>query len=142
MPTTHVPAAGEAMPAAQMNRRLALLGGLTAAAALAATPRAQAGVNKGQADPLADAIAEYRAGMADFAAIPSELIHMENEEAHVMATYGPAFERLWGDCPPATSLRGVAEAIRFTIESQSICCSSSENTLEAALAFLEREHGL
>jgi hypothetical protein len=90
-------------------------------------------------DPLAEAIAEYRAGMADFAAIPSDDITMENEEAHVMATYGPSFDRLWHDCPPATSLRGVAEAIRFTIESQSICCSSSENTLRAALAFLDRE---
>ncbi|RUX23779.1 hypothetical protein EOA13_33025 [Mesorhizobium sp. M7A.F.Ca.US.011.01.1.1] len=133
-------AEGEALPAANFSRRLALLGGLLAAA-LAATPRAHAGVNKGQADPLADAIAEYRAGMADFAAIPSELIDMENEEKFVMATYGPAFERLWSDCPPATSLRGVAEAIRFTIESQSICCSSSENTLQAALAFLEQELG-
>ncbi|MER9298770.1 hypothetical protein NKI38_20085 [Mesorhizobium sp. M0621] len=141
MPNTHVPAAGEAMPATNLNRRL-LLGGLTAAAALAATPMAHAGVNKRQADPLAEAIAKYRAGMVAFAAIPSDDITFENEEAHVMATYGPAHDRLWSNCPPAISLRGVAEAIRFTIESQSICCSSSENTLEAALAFLEREHGL
>ncbi|RWM72032.1 MAG: hypothetical protein EOR81_30590 [Mesorhizobium sp.] len=42
MPNTHVPAAGEAMPAANVSRRLALLGGLSAAAALAALPRAHA----------------------------------------------------------------------------------------------------
>ncbi|MER8373915.1 hypothetical protein [Mesorhizobium sp. M1406] len=142
MPNTSVRAAAEAMPAANLNRRLALLGGLTAAAAFAATPRANAGANKGHADPLADAITEYRAGAAQFAAIPSELIDIGNEEDFVQATYGPAFDRLWDDCPPATSLRGVAEAIRFTIESRCIACSSSENTLVAALAFLEQEHGL
>ncbi|AEH87037.1 hypothetical protein [Mesorhizobium opportunistum] len=92
-------------------------------------------------DPLADAIADYRAGMAAFAAIPSELIDVENEESHVMATYGPAHDRLWHDCPPATSLRGVAEAIRYTLQEDCIVCSSAENTLEAALAFLVKEHG-
>jgi len=61
MPNTHVPAAGEALPAANLNRRLALLGGLTAAAALAVMSRAQAAH-----DPLLDAIGAYRAGLADF----------------------------------------------------------------------------
>ncbi|MFK0688007.1 hypothetical protein ACFX5Q_07350 [Mesorhizobium sp. IMUNJ 23033] len=42
MPNTTVRAAGEAMPAANLNRRLALLGGLSAATALAAIPRAHA----------------------------------------------------------------------------------------------------
>ncbi|TPN45324.1 hypothetical protein FJ976_24120 [Mesorhizobium sp. B1-1-9] len=42
MPNTHVLAAGEAMPAANVSRRLALLGGLSAAAALAVMPRAHA----------------------------------------------------------------------------------------------------
>ncbi|ESY72789.1 hypothetical protein X743_14860 [Mesorhizobium sp. LNHC252B00] len=131
-------AEGEALPAANFNRRLALLGGLSAAA-LAATPRAHAGVNKGQADPLAEAIADYRTGMAQFAAIPSDDITMENEDDHVMSTYGPAHDRLWNNCPPATSLRGVAEAIRYTLESDCIIASSAENTLKAALAFLDQE---
>jgi hypothetical protein len=121
------------------------MGAATAAFAVSTPPKVFPNFGNApaeHADPLADTIAEYRAGSAQFAAIPSDLIDMGNEEDFVMATYGPAFDRLWDDCPPATSLRGVAEAIRFTIESQSICCSSSENTLEAALAFLEREHGL
>lgn len=42
MPNTPVLAAGEAMPAANVSRRLALLGGLSAAAALAVVPRAHA----------------------------------------------------------------------------------------------------
>ncbi|BCH32661.1 hypothetical protein MesoLjLc_45910 [Mesorhizobium sp. L-8-10] len=40
MPNTIVSAAGEAMPAAKINRRLALLGGLTAAALIEAPARA------------------------------------------------------------------------------------------------------
>lgn len=42
MPNTHVPAAGEAMPAANVSRRIALLGGLSAAAALAVIPKVHA----------------------------------------------------------------------------------------------------
>ena len=38
MPNTPVPAAGEAMPAANINRRLAMLGGLTATAAALTMP--------------------------------------------------------------------------------------------------------
>ena len=138
MPNAPVLAAGEAMPAANFSRRLALLGGLSAAAALAAVPRAHAAAQ----DPLADAIAAYHAGMADFMAIPEAQITMGNEEDLVMATYGPAHDRLWHDCPPATSLRGVAEAIRYTLQENCIACSSAENTLESALAFLVKEHGL
>jgi hypothetical protein len=67
---------------------------------------------------------------------------MDNEEDFVTATYGRSHDGLWDDCPPATNLRGVAEAIRHTLGSDSLCSSSAENTLEAALAFLERRHGL
>ncbi|MER8845949.1 hypothetical protein [Mesorhizobium australicum] len=90
-------------------------------------------------DPLADTLAEYYAGMADFGAIPSDLLDMHNEEDFIQATYGPAFETLWRNCPPATSLRGAVEAIRYALETGSICSTSAENTLKAALAFLDQE---
>ncbi|RJT31893.1 hypothetical protein D3227_28050 [Mesorhizobium waimense] len=90
-------------------------------------------------DPLVDAIAEYNARAAEFAAIPSDLIDMGNEEAFVAATYGPAFDRLWKDCPAATSLQGVAEAIRYALKENCICSSSAENVLKSALAFLDGE---
>lgn len=93
-------------------------------------------------DPLADTIAEYYAGVAAFEAIPGGMITFANEEDFVQATYGPASHRLWKDCPPATSLRGVAEAIRYTLADKCITSRSAENTLIAALAFLEREAGL
>lgn len=122
-----------------MTRRAALgaVASIPAIGAATAAPMTLA-----DSDPLADAIAKYRAGAAQFAAIPSEEITMENEEAMVMATYGPAFDKLWDDCPPATSLRGVAEAIRYTLEENCIGASSAENTLRAALAFLDQEHRL
>ncbi|MCH4556665.1 hypothetical protein ACVILI_003447 [Mesorhizobium sp. USDA 4775] len=91
----------------------------------------------GQADPFVETIAEYYAGAAEFAAFPDELIDMGDEEAFVMATYGPAFDRLWKDCPPATSLQGVAEAIRFTLGENCIGASSAEDVLRSALAFLD-----
>jgi hypothetical protein len=125
-----------------IDRRGLLTGAIASVPAIGVAAAAESTDVDFRPDPLADAIADYRAGMAKFAAIPSEMIDIDNEEDLVQATYGPAFDRLWQDCPPATSLRGVAEAIRFTLESQSIACSSAENTLEAALAFLEREHGL
>lgn len=87
-------------------------------------------------------MAAYHAWMADFMAIPEGQITRDNEEALVTATYGPAHDRLWHECPPATSLRGVAEAIRYTLRENCILCSPAENTLESALAFLVREHGL
>ncbi|MER9655195.1 hypothetical protein NKJ26_17020 [Mesorhizobium sp. M0152] len=37
-------------------------------------------------DPLAEAIAEYRAGMVAFAALPSELTDIGNEEEFVQTT--------------------------------------------------------
>ncbi|MDX8480449.1 hypothetical protein RFN28_18555 [Mesorhizobium sp. VK24D] len=92
------------------------------------------------ADPLAEAIADYYAGTARFHAIPSDSITMENEEGFVQATYGPAFDRLCEDCPPATSVRGVAAAIRYTLKEDLLCSCSAEGVLKAAaLAFLERE---
>ncbi|PBB77894.1 hypothetical protein CK218_27720 [Mesorhizobium sp. WSM3879] len=93
-------------------------------------------------DPLADLIAEYYAKSDEFAAIPDEMLTRENEEDFVMATYGPAADRLWKDCPPATSLRGVAEAIRYALGEKCMVSVSAENTLQAALAFLDREGGL
>ena len=90
-------------------------------------------------DPLVDAIAEYYAGMAKFMAIPSDLIDMGDEEAFVAATYGPAFDRLWDNCPPATSLQGVAEAIRHTLKERCVVASNAENVLKSALAFLDEQ---
>ncbi|ESX95729.1 hypothetical protein [Mesorhizobium sp. LNJC405B00] len=76
------------------------------AGAVALAPRAKA------PDPLADTIAEYYAKLAEFEAIPSHHLTMENENAYVAATYGPLDDKLWHATPPATSNRGVAEAIR------------------------------
>ena len=91
MPNTYVPAAGEAMPAVNLNRRLALLGGLSAATALAATPRAHAGAEEGH-DPLLDAIQAFRAGLADYSANAPD----DNDEAdaYVEMSYGPPMEVL------------------------------------------------
>ncbi|AZO42949.1 hypothetical protein EJ076_18520 [Mesorhizobium sp. M7D.F.Ca.US.005.01.1.1] len=61
MPNTHVPAAGEAMPAANVSRRLALLGGLSAAAAFAAVPKAQASLPLTPDERIAAAIEEIKA---------------------------------------------------------------------------------
>ncbi|TIV71514.1 MAG: hypothetical protein E5V89_09785 [Mesorhizobium sp.] len=131
---------GGALPAANMTRRAALgaLASLPAVAGATALPVALE-ASTTISDPLADAINAYYTGMAYFAAIPSELIDRENEEDFVQATYGPAFDRLWKDCPPATSLHGVAEAIRYALGSDSITSGSAENTLQAALAYLDRE---
>ncbi|MER9257760.1 hypothetical protein [Mesorhizobium sp. M0619] len=138
MPNTHVPAAGEAMPAVigRFSRRamlgtfasLPLIGGAVALAPPARAP-----------DPLADTIAEYYAKMAEFMAIPNGEITSENEDALVAATYGPLDDKLWHATPPATSNRGVAEAIRYALKEHSLIDRVAEAILISALAFLDQE---
>ncbi|MER8672554.1 hypothetical protein [Mesorhizobium sp. M0037] len=143
MPNTHVPAAGEAMPATDVvpivgrfSRRtmlgtfalLPLIGGAVALALPARAP-----------DPLADTIAQYYAKMAEFMAIPNGEITSENEDALVAATYGPLDDKLWHATPPATSNRGVAEAIRYALKEHSLIDRVAEAILISALAFLDQE---
>ncbi|MER8661901.1 hypothetical protein NKH34_12245 [Mesorhizobium sp. M1148] len=137
MPNTLVPAAGEAMPAVigRFSRRamlgtfasLPLIGGAEALAPPAGAP-----------DPLADTIAQYYAKMAEFMAIPNGEITGENEDALVAATYGPLDDKLWHATPPATSNRGVAEAIRYALEEHSLIDRVAEAILISALAFLDQ----
>ncbi|RWE12435.1 MAG: hypothetical protein EOS61_14930 [Mesorhizobium sp.] len=197
MPNTTVPAAGEAMPAAEgmqivtgrFSRRTMLVGAISSlpaiagsgsvlAAATAETPDERAvrlanelsdamngfmtpagstpnwvahvgpsnhpdpiwfSQDSGSAsDPLADTIAEYNAKLAEFSAIPVEqFVSSEVEEDIVMATYGPASDRLCYATPPATSLRGVAEAMRYAIDQRAIIDIAVERVLKSALAYLE-----
>ncbi|WP_136616991.1 MULTISPECIES: hypothetical protein [Mesorhizobium] len=162
MPNTHVLAAGEAMPAAEVMpilgrfSRRAMLGALAsvpaigaATAAVAVTTPPKVFPNFGsipaaaaQADPLADAFAEYHAKMAEFMAIPIEQITtQDNEDALVAATYGPVSDRLWHATPQATSNRGVAEAIRYALDERSVIDRIAEAALVSALAFLDGERG-
>ncbi|BCH01821.1 hypothetical protein MesoLj131b_38200 [Mesorhizobium sp. 131-2-5] len=90
-------------------------------------------------DPLADTIAEYYAKLAEFEAIPHEQVTQDNEDALVAATYGPLSDRLWHATPPATSNRGVAEAIRYALETHSLIDRVAEAALRSALAFLDGE---
>ncbi|TGP55780.1 hypothetical protein EN868_11700 [Mesorhizobium sp. M2D.F.Ca.ET.225.01.1.1] len=119
-----------------MTRRAALgaLASLPAIAGATALPVALAA-----ADPLADLIAEYRAKIAEFEAIPDEVLTKENEEALVQATYGPVSDRLYNNPPTPTSLRGVAEAMRHAIEDKAFCDHGDERLIAMALAFLDRE---
>ena len=109
MPNTIIPAAGEAMP---VNRRLALLGGLSATAALAAVPRAHAGAEEGH-DPLVDAVRAYRAGLADFnAKAPGD----DETDAYAEVSYGRPMKLLEEWEEPAKTHRGALEALRLIAE--------------------------
>lgn len=124
--------------------RRAMLVGLAAAAVPALGGAVEAPVMPqavATSDPLADTIAEYHAGMADFMAIPLEQITEENEAALVAATYGPANDRLWHDTPLPTSLRGVREASRYAVKEDGFIDRVAESVVKAALAYLDREIG-
>ncbi|PBB80973.1 hypothetical protein CK218_11260 [Mesorhizobium sp. WSM3879] len=131
------------MKSQAMTRRAALgaLASLPAMAGATALPVALAAPAT-ISDPLADLIAEYYAKADEFAAIPGELITRENEDSLVDATYGPARDRLWKDTPLPTTLRGVAEALRYAIREDGFIDSVAENVIKASLAFLDREAGL
>ncbi|MER8564260.1 hypothetical protein NKH85_04950 [Mesorhizobium sp. M0924] len=102
-------------------------------------PDWRARLDQPASDPLADTIAQYYAKMAEFMAIPNGEITRENEDALVAATYGPLDEKLWHATPPATSNRGVAEAIRYALEEHSLIDRVAEAILISALAFLDQE---
>ncbi|RWK35475.1 hypothetical protein [Mesorhizobium sp.] len=137
------PADGGALPAANLSRRLILAGlaSLPAMGGAAAAPAMSTQVDTGP-DPLADLLAELIARRAEFRAIPSEMFTEENEEDLVKATYGPAADRLWNETPQPTTLRGVAEAMRYAIEEDAFIDYGAEKVIKAALAFLDREAGL
>lgn len=88
-------------------------------------------------DPLADVIIEYRAGVAALNAIPIGEITKENEDAIVYASYGQASDRIHYSTPSATSLRGVAEAIRYTLDADALVDQGCEKVLRSALAYLD-----
>ena len=141
MPKLTVPAAGEAMPAAEgmpiigrFSRRV-LLGAIASIPATAGATALK--VTVVDADPLADAIAEYHAQMAEFMAIPVDEITNENEAALVAATYEPAMNLLWHDTPPATSNHGVAEAVRYALDTNSLIDRMAEAVLRSALTYLD-----
>ncbi|WP_192178826.1 hypothetical protein [Mesorhizobium amorphae] len=135
MPNTQVRAAAEGMPAINLSRRLALLGGLSAAAALAAIPRAQA---EGH-DPLLDAINAYRAGLADFNAYSPE--DDDAADAYADQSYGPPMTALGEWEAPATTRAGAMEALRLIAEENSLFVGSPlvEPLLAAALAYFEAQ---
>ncbi|OBQ96035.1 hypothetical protein [Mesorhizobium sp. AA23] len=131
------------MKSQAMTRRAALgaLASLPAMAGATALPVALAATAT-ISDPLAETIRAYRVGVAVFRVIPSEFITTENEEDIVQSTYGPASDRLWNDTPQPTTLRGVAEAMRYAIEEDAFIDHGAEKVIKAALAFLDREAGL
>lgn len=88
-------------------------------------------------DPLASLIETYRAGIATLNAIPADQITRENEDALVMATYGPASDRLYFDPPAPTTLRGAAEAIRLAFETDVLEDGIAQSALREALAYLD-----
>lgn len=128
MPKCQLEAAAEGMPA--ISRRAALMG--LAASSAAVLPAAAAPAN----DPLFAAILDYRAGNAAFEALPIAETQ-EDENAQVRATYGPPMQRLNSWSAPATSLRGVAEAIRIVLDEDDFGCFLSRPVLSAALAYLD-----
>ncbi|RWI90613.1 hypothetical protein [Mesorhizobium sp.] len=114
---------------------LATLPGMAGATALPVALAATATIS----DPLADLIAELYVKRAEFDAIPAELVTFENEDDLVEATYGPANDCLWHHTPEPTTLRGVAEAMRYAIEEEAFLDRVAESVVKAALAFLDRE---
>lgn len=126
------------MKSQAMTRRAALgaIASVPAIAGATALPVALAAA-AAISDPLADLIAEYRAKTAEFAAIPDEVVTRENEDALVEATYGPISRKLWRDPPLPTTLRGVAEAMRFAIDERGFCDRAAERIIVAALAYLD-----
>lgn len=137
MPNTCVRAAAEGMPG--INRRLALLGGLSAAAALAAVPRAHAGAEAGH-DPLADAIRTYRTGMADYNFnAPKGDDDLADE--YVEQSWGPPFAVLEEWEEPAQTHRGALEALRLVAEENGAYAASPlvGPLLAAALAYFEAQ---
>ncbi|MDG4889291.1 hypothetical protein [Mesorhizobium sp. WSM4887] len=136
------PADGLALP--KLNRRAALgaLATLPAMAGATALPVALAATAAATiSDPLADLLAELIARRAEFRAIPSEMITEDNEEDLIKATYGPASDRLWNETPQPTTLRGVAEAMRYAIEEDAFIDYGAEKVIKAALAFLDSGGG-
>lgn len=113
-------------------------GAATAALATVATsPTVFPSFGNVSADLLIEAFAEYNAKLAEFLAIPIDEITSENEDAFVAATYLPAQNRLLHEPPPVTSNRGVAEAIRYALETNSLLDGGAVAVLESALAYLD-----
>ena len=146
MPNTPVPAAGEAMPAAEESHiigrfsRRALLGAIASIPAIGGATAALAVAAISQpADPLLDAIHAYRAGLADYNANAPD----DNDlaDAYVDLSYGPPLEVLdeWEE--PATTRRGAIEALKLAIEENETFPLSSVGgpLLAAALAYFEAQ---
>ena len=122
------------MATSAFSRRAVLRATIPTIAGAAALPALVASPNV--PDALYDAIMAYRAGNAAFDALLLTDIQ-EEEDAQVHATYGPPMQRLTDWSAPATSLRGVAEAIRIILDEESFSCFTTEPLLRASLAYLD-----
>lgn len=126
----------------EINRRRMLVGAAVAPACGLAAMVPAASLASHAPDPMLEAINAYRAAVAAFRAIPIDQITMENEDALVEATYGPAQDAILVNephTPKVTSLEGVREAIRLTFEEKALIDCIASNALRSALAYLDRE---
>lgn len=118
-----------------MNRRDMLA---ASAAAFALPAFAAPALAEGN-DPLLQAIVDMEAGDAAYNALPDELTNnRELQSAVIAATYGPPYDRLRFDPPPATTRAGALAALRlardYEVEDEIV-----PNMIAAALAFFEAE---
>jgi hypothetical protein len=90
------------------------------------------------ADPLFAAITDYRnatAALSDLE-VPDD-VTLDEENAMFDAVYGRQKDVLIDAAPIATSMAGVREAIRLTLDEDSVCDMLAEGALRAALAYLD-----
>lgn len=129
---------GEALPTANFNRRVALMGGLSAAAALAAMPMAHAGTEEGH-DPLLDAVRAFRAGLADYNVNAPD--DDDAAEAYIEISYGPPMDVLKEWKQPAKTQRAALEALRLVAEEEAGSGGSPivPPLLAAAIAYFEAQ---
>lgn len=88
-------------------------------------------------DPLIDAIAAYRDGMAQLNAIPEEQITKENENALIAGTYEVPMHRLLDWDKPALTTEGAIEALRLMSEEDVFVDDMGEPLRRAVLGYLE-----
>lgn len=144
MPNTRVPAAREAVPAAEVMpilgrfSRRALLGVIASVPALsAATAASGCTTPETIDDPLLDAVRAFRAGMADFNVNAPD----DDDEAvaYIEVSYGPPMEVLEEWEQPAKTHRGALEALRLVAEENNAYAASPlvGPLLAAAIAYFE-----
>ncbi|WP_146606025.1 hypothetical protein [Mesorhizobium kowhaii] len=144
MPSTRVPAAGEAVPATEVMpilgrfSRRALLGVIASVPTLmAATAASGSTTPETIDDPLLDAVRAFRAGMADYNVNSPD----DDDEAvaYIEVSYGPPMEVLEEWEQPAKTHAGALEALRLVAEENSAYEASPlvGPLLAAAIAYFE-----